>query len=140
MLFRSYWGHNAILRLKAFAAFCDLPRLPGAAPLGGEILSHDFVEAAFMRRAGFQVWLVPDDKGSWEEVPSNIIDYAARDRRWAQGNLQHLGLLRMRGLNWLSRLHLLTGVLSYASSPLWLLLLLLSSTVVILDAIHGYQY
>ncbi|MGH8302724.1 MAG: glucans biosynthesis glucosyltransferase MdoH, partial [Steroidobacteraceae bacterium] len=136
----NYWGHNAILRLKAFAAFCDLPRLPGAAPLGGEILSHDFAEAAFMRRAGYQVWLVPDDSGSWEEVPSNIIDYAARDRRWAQGNLQHLGLLPMRGLHWLSRVHLLTGVLSYASSPLWLLVLLLSSTVVVLDAIHGYQY
>jgi membrane glycosyltransferase len=136
----NYWGHNAILRLKQFAAFCDLPRLPGAPPLGGEILSHDFVEAAFMRRAGFQVWLIPDDSGSWEEVPSNIIDYAARDRRWAQGNLQHLGLLPMRGLHWLSRLHLVTGVLSYVSSPLWLLVLVLSSTVVILDAIHGYQY
>ena len=136
----NYWGHNAILRLKPFAAFCDLPRLPGSPPLGGEILSHDFVEAAFMRRAGYQVWLVPDDTGSWEEVPSNIIDYAARDRRWAQGNLQHLGLLPMRGLHWLSRLHLITGVLSYVSSPLWLLVLLLSSTVVILDAIHGYQY
>lgn len=136
----NYWGHNAILRLKAFAAHCDLPRLPGAPPLGGEILSHDFVEAAFMRRAGFQVWLVPEDSGSWEEVPSNLIDYAARDRRWAQGNLQHLGLLPMRGLHWLSRVHLITGVLSYASSPLWLLVLLLSSTVVILDALHGHQY
>jgi membrane glycosyltransferase len=136
----NYWGHNAILRLQPFAAFCDLPRLPGSPPLGGEILSHDFVEAAFMRRAGFQVWLLPEDSGSWEEVPSNIIDYAARDRRWAQGNLQHLGLLPMRGLHWLSRVHLLTGVLSYASSPLWLLVLLLSSTVVILDALHGHQY
>jgi membrane glycosyltransferase len=136
----NYWGHNAIVRLQPFAAFCDLPRLPGRPPLGGEILSHDFVEAAFMRRAGFQVWLVPDDRGSWEEVPSNSIDYAARDRRWAQGNLQHLGLLPMRGLHWLSRLHLITGVLSYASSPLWLLVLLLSSTVVILDALHGHQY
>ena len=136
----NYWGHNAILRLKPFAAFCDLPRLPGAPPFGGDILSHDFVEAAFMRRAGFQVWLVPDDSGSWEEVPSNLIDYAARDRRWAQGNLQHLGLLPMRGLHWLSRVHLITGVLSYASSPLWLLVLLLSSTVVILDAVHGHQY
>jgi membrane glycosyltransferase len=136
----NYWGHNAILRLKPFAAFCDLPRLPGSPPLGGEILSHDFVEAAFMRRAGFQVFLVPDDSGSWEEVPSNIIDYAARDRRWAQGNLQHLGLLPMRGLHWLSRVHLITGVLSYATSPLWLLVLLLSSIVVILDAIHGHQY
>ncbi len=136
----NYWGHNAILRLKPFADYCDLPRLPGSPPLGGEILSHDFVEAAFMRRAGFQIWLVPEDSGSWEEVPSNIIDYAARDRRWAQGNLQHLGLLPMRGLHWLSRVHLITGVLSYASSPLWLLVLALSSTVVILDALHGHQY
>jgi membrane glycosyltransferase len=75
----NYWGHNAILRLRQFAEFCDLPRLPGAPPLGGEILSHDFVEAAFMRRAGYRVWLVADLGGSWEEVPSNVIDYAARD-------------------------------------------------------------
>ncbi len=136
----NYWGHNAIIRLKAFAAHCDLPRLPGHPPLGGEILSHDFVEAAFMRRAGYEVWLLPADSGSWEEVPSNVIDYAARDRRWAQGNLQHLGLLRARGLHWLSRVHLVTGVLSYVTSPLWLLVLLLSSSVVILQALHGHQY
>jgi membrane glycosyltransferase len=136
----NYWGHNAILRLREFAAYCDLPRLPGKPPLGGEILSHDFVEAAFMRRAGFKVWLLTDLGGSFEEVPSNAVDFAARDRRWAQGNLQHLGLLRMRGLHWLSRLHLVTGVLSYATSPLWLAALLLSSIVVCLDAINGYQY
>ncbi len=136
----NYWGHNAILRLREFAAYCDLPRLPGKPPLGGEILSHDFVEAALMRRAGFKVWLLSDLSGSWEEVPSNVVDFAARDRRWAQGNLQHLGLLPMRGLHWLSRLHLMTGVLSYATSPLWLAALLLSSIVVCLDAINGYQY
>ena len=136
----NYWGHNAIIRLKAFAAHCDLPRLPGSPPLGGEILSHDFAEAAFMRRAGFEVWLLPSDRGSWEEVPSNVIDYAARDRRWAQGNLQHLGLLPARGLYWLSRVHLMTGVLSYVASPLWLLVLLLSSGVIILQALHGHQY
>jgi membrane glycosyltransferase len=136
----NYWGHNAILRLREFAAYCDLPRLPGKPPLGGEILSHDFVEAALMRRAGFKVWLLTDLGGSWEEVPSNVVDFAARDRRWAQGNLQHLGLLPMRGLHWLSRLHLMTGVLSYATSPLWLAALLLSSIVVCLDAINGYQY
>jgi membrane glycosyltransferase len=136
----NYWGHNAILRLREFAAYCDLPRLPGKPPLGGEILSHDFVEAAFMRRAGFKVWLLTDLDGSFEEVPSNTVDFAARDRRWAQGNLQHLGLLPMRGLHWLSRLHLVTGVLSYATSPLWLAALLLSSIVVCLDAINGYQY
>ena len=136
----NYWGHNAILRLREFAAYCDLPRLPGKPPLGGDILSHDFVEAAFMRRAGFKVWLLTDLEGSFEEVPSNAVDFAARDRRWAQGNLQHLGLLPMRGLHWLSRLHLITGVLSYATSPLWLAALLLSSIVVCLDAINGYQY
>ena len=136
----NYWGHNAILRLKAFAAHCGLPRLPGSAPLGGEILSHDFVEAAFMRRAGYEVWLVPIERGSWEEIPSNVIDYAARDRRWAQGNIQHLGLLPARGLYWLNRIHLVGGVLSYLASPLWLLMLALSSTVVILQAMHGHQY
>ena len=136
----NYWGHNAILRLKAFAAFCALPHLPGSAPLGGEILSHDFVEAAFMRRAGYEVWLLPIERGSWEEIPSNVIDYAARDRRWAQGNIQHLGLLRARGLYWLSRVHLIGGVLSYLASPLWLAMLALSSTVVILQAVHGHQY
>jgi membrane glycosyltransferase len=122
----NYWGHNAILRLRPFAQHCALPRLPGGRPFGGEILSHDIVEAAFMRRAGYKVWLVPDIAGSWEEVPSNVIDYAARDRRWAQGNLQHVGVMPLRGLHWLSRLHLLTGILSYATSPLWLLVLILS--------------
>jgi membrane glycosyltransferase len=136
----NYWGHNAILRLQAFAEFCDLPRLPGSAPLGGEILSHDFVEAAFMRRAGLKVWLMADLGGSWEEVPSNVIDYAARDRRWAQGNLQHMSLLPMRGLHWLSRIHLVTGVLSYVTSPMWFAVLVLSSIVICLDAVNGHQY
>ncbi|HUI60149.1 MAG TPA: glucans biosynthesis glucosyltransferase MdoH [Steroidobacteraceae bacterium] len=136
----NYWGHNAILRLRQFADHCDLPRLPGKPPLGGEILSHDFVEAAFMRRAGHEVWLLADLGGSWEEVPSNLIDYAARDRRWAQGNLQHLGLLSVRGLHWLSRIHLITGVLSYVTSPIWLIVLTLSSIIVCMDALQGFQY
>jgi len=136
----NYWGHNAIIRLRAFAEHCALPILPGKPPLGGEILSHDFVEAAFMRRAGFKVWMVPDLEGSYEEVPSNIIDYAARDRRWAQGNLQHFGVMPMRGLHWLSRIHMLTGILAYATSPIWLLVLVLSSVVTCLEAIQGHQY
>jgi membrane glycosyltransferase len=136
----NYWGHNAIIRLQAFAAHCDLPRLPGKAPLGGEILSHDFVEAAFMRRAGYQVWLVPDLMGSWEELPSNIIDFAARDRRWAQGNLQHMKVLFMPQLHWLNRLHMITGILSYATSPMWFAVLVLSSIITCQEAIQGYQY
>jgi membrane glycosyltransferase len=136
----NYWGHNAILRMRTFAQYCALPRLPGAPPFGGEILSHDIVEAAFIRRAGFKVWLVPDISGSWEEVPSNVIDYAARDRRWAQGNLQHIGVMPMRGLHWLSRVHLLTGILSYVTSPLWLLVLIISSIVTCIQAVSGHQY
>ncbi len=103
-------------------------------------MSHDIVEAAFIRRAGYKVWLVPDITGSWEEVPSNVIDYAARDRRWAQGNLQHAGVLPMKGLHWLSRTHLLTGILSYATSPLWLLVLIISSIVTCIQAVKGHQY
>ncbi len=136
----NYWGHNAIIRLQAFANNCDLPRLPGKAPLGGEILSHDFVEAAFMRRAGYKVWLIPDLKGSWEEVPSNIIDFAARDRRWAQGNLQHMKVLILPRLNWVNRLHMITGILSYVTSPMWFAVLLLSSIITCQEALQGYRY
>jgi membrane glycosyltransferase len=136
----NYWGHNAIMRVQPFANHCALPRLPGVEPFGGEILSHDFVEAALLRRAGYEVWMVPDLGGSWEQVPSNLIDFAARDRRWAQGNLQHLGVMPLRGLHWVSRIHMITGVLAYATSPLWLAVLVLSSIVTCQEAIRGYEY
>ena len=93
-----------------------------------------------MRRAGYKVWLVPDLMGSWEEVPSNIIDFAARDRRWAQGNLQHMKVLVMPQLHWLNRLHMVTGILSYGTSPMWFAVLILSSIITCQEAIHGYQY
>ncbi|HSK42095.1 MAG TPA: glucans biosynthesis glucosyltransferase MdoH, partial [Arenibaculum sp.] len=136
----NYWGHNAILRTRAFAAHCALPHLPGKAPLGGEILSHDFVEAAMIRAGGWKVWIVPDLMGSWEELPPNVIDYAQRDRRWCQGNLQHLKLLPARGFHALSRLHLVMGVMGYLASPLWLLMLLLASADVISVALTGHPY
>jgi membrane glycosyltransferase len=136
----NYWGHNAILRMRPFAAFCALPELPGAAPFGGEIMSHDFVEAAFIRRAGYEVWLVPDLGGNWEEVPSNVIDFAARDRRWTQGNLQHTRVLPMKGLPWLSRLHMLTGILSYLTSPMWFAVLLVSSIITCIEAMSEPLY
>lgn len=122
----NYWGHNAIIRIKPFMAHCGLPVLPGRAPLGGEILSHDFVEAALLRRAGWEVWLAPELGGSYEEPPPTFVDHLARDRRWCQGNLQHARLLLLRGLRAGSRLHFALGVMSYVSSPLWLLLLILS--------------
>lgn len=121
----NYWGHNAIIRVRAFAQDAGLPELRGRKPFGGHILSHDFVEAALMRRAGWAIHMAPTLGGSFEECPPSLLDFAARDRRWCQGNLQHLAVLPARGLYWISRLHLLTGIGSYLTAPLWLLFLLL---------------
>ena len=120
----NYWGHNAIVRTRAFAEQAGLPHLPGRRPFGGHILSHDFVEAALMRRGGWAIHMVPALPGSYEESPPSLTDLAIRDRRWCQGNLQHAGVLPARGLHWVSRLHLLMGIGSYVTSPLWLLFLL----------------
>jgi membrane glycosyltransferase len=116
----NYWGHNAIIRVRAFAQDAGLPELRGRKPFGGHILSHDFVEAALMRRAGWAIHMAPALGGSFEECPPSLLDFAARDRRWCQGNLQHLAVLPARGLHWVSRLHLLTGIGSYLTAPLWL--------------------
>jgi membrane glycosyltransferase len=119
----NYWGHNAIIRTRAFAAHAGLPTLQGRKPFGGHILSHDFVEAALLRRAGWAVHMVPALRGSYEESPPSLPDLAIRDRRWCQGNLQHAAVLPARGLHPISRLHLLTGIGSYITAPLWLLFL-----------------
>ncbi len=119
----NYWGHNAIIRVSAFAQHCGLPKLEGRKPFGGFVLSHDFVEAALMRRAGFKVRMITDCGGSWEESPPSLIDVAIRDRRWAQGNLQHMKIIGASGLRLVSRMHLGVGIMSYLSSPLWLVML-----------------
>ncbi len=121
----NYWGHNAIIRVRAFAGDAGLPELRGRKPFGGHILSHDFVEAALMRRAGWAIRMAPALGGSFEECQPSLLDFAARDRRWCQGNLQHLAVLPARGLHWVSRLHLLTGIGSYLTAPLWLIFLAL---------------
>ena len=120
----NYWGHNAMIRTRAFAECAGLPELRGRKPFGGAIMSHDFVEAALMRRAGWAVHMVPGLPGSYEEVPPTLTDLSVRDRRWCQGNLQHIAVLPTRGLRWTSRLHLLTGIGSYLTAPLWLLFIL----------------
>jgi membrane glycosyltransferase len=120
----NYWGHNAIIRVAAFASQAGLPLLRGGKPFGGHILSHDFIEAALMRRAGWGVHMVPDLRGSYEESPPTLTDYAVRDRRWCQGNLQHIAVLPARGLHWVSRLHLMQGIGSYITAPMWLMFLL----------------
>ena len=125
----NYWGHNAIIRVAPFIKHCALPDLPGDGPFGGRIMSHDYVEAALMRRAGWQVWLAADVEGSFEECPANLIDFAKRDRRWLQGNLQHARLVVGEGFHPLSRLHFSLGILSYLASPLWLAFLVLSTVI-----------
>jgi membrane glycosyltransferase len=136
----NYFGHNAILRVAAFADACRLPVLSGKPPLGGEIMSHDFVEAAFLRRRGWYCWLLPELRGSYEELPTNLLDYAVRDRRWMQGNLQHTRLIADPGLHWMSRLHLGMGIFAYAASPLWLAMLMLSSAMVVDHQLTGDIY
>lgn len=123
----NYWGHNAVIRVQPFIDHCALPSLPGSEPFGGRILSHDFVEAALMRKAGWGVWLAPDIEGTYEEGPPTLIDSAKRDRRWCQGNMQHSWLLFAKGFRPVNRFHLFMGVMAYVSSPLWLLFLLLST-------------
>ena len=125
----NYWGHNAIIRVKAFIDCCGLPVLPGKAPFGGPILSHDFVEAALIRRGGWSAWLLPELTGSYEECPPTMIDFAARDRRWCQGNLQHIRVLLSKHLHPISRIHFTIGIMSYLSSPIWLCFLLVGLAI-----------
>jgi len=131
--FGNYWGHNAIIRTEPFMQFCDLPQLPGRKPFGGQILSHDFVEAALMLRENWQVWLAYDLEGSYEEAPQALIENAQRERRWCQGNLQHGLVLFAKGLRGVSRVHLILGIFGYLASPLWLAFL------IIFDWIFWYQ-
>ncbi len=121
----NYWGHNAIIRTRAFAEAAGLPTLRGRKPFGGHIMSHDFVEAALLRRAGWAVHMLPALAGSYEEGPPSLADVSVRDRRWCQGNLQHAAVLPARGLHWISRMHLLMGIGAYTTAPLWLASLLL---------------
>ncbi len=115
-----YWGHNAILRLEPFVAHCRMPMLPQRGPLGGDVLSHDQVEAAMMRRAGFEVRVLPAEGISWEENPPTLMEYIRRDLRWCQGNMQYWRLLSLPGLKPVSRFQLAFAILMYLSSPAWM--------------------
>lgn len=119
----NYWGHNAIIRTAAFASCAGLPRLDTFRSKGALILSHDFVEAGLLRRAGWGVRFVPQVKGSYEEVPATLIDYVLRDRRWCQGNLQHLNILGSKGFHPVTRFHMFHGAMGYLLSPAWFALL-----------------
>jgi len=120
----NYWGHNAIIRLRPFMDYCDLPELPDPDSRRRHIFSHDTVEAALMRKAGFDVWFAYTEAGSYEEGPPNLSDSLGRDRRWCLGNLQHFWFLFAPGIDFANRFHIWMGVMAYLSSPLWLLFLI----------------
>jgi membrane glycosyltransferase len=121
-----FWGHNAVVRVRAFAESCGLPQLSGKPPLGGHVMSHDYVEAALLARAGWKVRLDPDLTGSYEENPQNLLEHAKRDRRWCQGNLQYSKLLFAPNFRLWSRLVFAQGIMAYVASPIWLLFLVSS--------------
>ncbi|XLX39225.1 glucans biosynthesis glucosyltransferase MdoH [Ectopseudomonas mendocina] len=135
-----YWGHNAIIRVKPFIEHCALAPLPGTGSFAGAILSHDFVEAALMRRAGWGVWIAYDLPGSYEELPPNLLDELKRDRRWCHGNLMNFRLFLVRGMHAVHRVVFLTGVMSYLSAPLWLLFLLLSTSLLAIHTLMVPEY
>lgn len=120
-----FWGHNAVVRIKPFFEQCDLPILPGKPPLGGHVLSHDQVEATFMRRAGYEVRVLPVENDSWEENPPTMLDFAKRDVRWCQGNMQYLKLLDTPGLYPMSRFQLVWAILMFVGIPAWTLMIAL---------------
>jgi membrane glycosyltransferase len=130
-----YWGHNAIIRMAPFIRHCALAPLPGRGSLAGEILSHDFVEAALMRRAGWAVWIAYDLDGSYEEMPPNLLDELKRDRRWCHGNLMNFRLFAARGMHPVHRAVFVTGVMAYLSAPLWCLFLALSTGMLAVHAL-----
>ncbi|HVI58627.1 MAG TPA: glucans biosynthesis glucosyltransferase MdoH [Luteimonas sp.] len=125
----NYWGHNAIIRTRAFAECAGLPELRGVKPFAGTVLSHDFVEAALLRRGGWALHMVPGLAGSYEEGPPSLTDMLVRDRRWCQGNLQHGAVLPAKGLHWVSRWHLLIGIGHYFTAPMWAMLMLVGLAI-----------
>ncbi len=135
-----YWGHNAILRVEPFMKHCALPRLSGNPPFGGDILSHDFVEAALLGRAGWSIWLAFGLAGSYEETPGSLLEEMQRDKRWCQGNLQHLKLLFTEGLSSTHRALFLNGIFSYVSAVLWLGFLVASTAEAVMWALRGPDY
>lgn len=117
-----FWGHNALVRIAPFRVRCRLPVLPGKPPLGGHVLSHDQIEAALMRRAGYEVRVVPVEGESWEENPPSVLDFTRRDLRWCQGNMQYLKLMGIRGLEPMSRFQVFAAVMMYFGAPAWMLM------------------
>lgn len=124
-----YWGHNAIIRIEPFMKHCALAPIKGKGGMAGGIMSHDFVEAALMRRAGYHVWLVSDLVGSYEQQPADLLSELQRDRRWCQGNMQNSRLMAEPGIHSVHRAMFVTGTMAYVSAPLWLAFMTLGTAL-----------
>lgn len=136
-----YWGHNALIRLKPFIDHCHLPQLPGSGPLSGDILSHDQVEATFMRRAGYECRVIAEECGSYEENPPHLLEFIRRDLRWCRGNMQYLKLLREPGLLPVSRMQLVLAIMMFIGAPAWMVFVSLGTSVIIYHdmALKGFN-
>ncbi len=135
-----YWGHNALIRLAPFIAHCDLPKIPGDGPLSGWILSHDQVEAALMRRVGYEVRVLPMEGVSWEENPPTLMEFTRRDLRWCQGNMQYWKLLSMPGLKPVSRFHLLFAIWMYLGSAAWMAMMAIGTVLLAISQSSSAEY
>jgi membrane glycosyltransferase len=135
-----YWGHNAIIRLAPFIAHCHMPVLPGDGPLSGHVLSHDQVEAALMRRAGYEVRVLPVEGLSWEENPPTLMEFSRRDLRWLQGNMQYWRLLSLPGLRPVSRFQLLFAIQMYLGSPAWMAMTAIGTVLLALSDTPAAHY
>ena len=122
-----YWGHNAVLRLEPFIKHCQLPLLSESGEAERHILSHDQIEAALMRAAGYHVRVVPREDLGWEENPPTLLEFMRRDLRWCQGNMQYWRFLLLPKLRPVSRYQLVLAILMFIGSPAWIGLLALAT-------------
>jgi membrane glycosyltransferase len=125
-----YWGHNAALRIAPFKAYCEIPTIPGKGVLRGHVLSHDQIEAALMRRGGYDVRVLPEENLGWEENPPTLIEFIRRDLRWLQGTLQYGFFLFLPGLKFVSRFQLLFAMMMFLGSPAWIGLLIVGTLAI----------
>jgi membrane glycosyltransferase len=129
-----YWGHNAMIRIAPFRAHARLPLLPG----GRHILSHDQVEAALLRAAGWGVRVLVDEDGSSEAFPPALPEHLGRELRWLSGNLQYGHLLRLAGLRPMGRWQFAQAMLLFAGAPFYVVFLLGAATAAATDRVSAF--
>jgi len=117
-----FWGHNALVRIRPFLDHCDLPTLGGR-----PILSHDQLEAALMRAAGYEVRVLPVESGSFEENPPDLVEFSNRDLRWCQGNMQYWRLVGLPGILPASRFQVGWAISMFVGLPASQIMLLLAA-------------